>query len=73
MCETEETIRNSNVDFIVMGEGEITTAELVNALENGKRLNKVTGIWYKENNIIIKNEPRPLIKDLDELPFQHGT
>ena len=65
----EETIRNSNVDFIVMGEGEITTAELVNALENGKQLNEVTGIWYKENNIIIKNEPRPLIKDLDELPF----
>lgn len=65
----EETIRDPNIDFIVIGEGEITTAELVNALEKGKQLNDVRGIWYKKDNIIFKNKPRPFVKDLDELPF----
>ncbi|MDD5650706.1 MAG: radical SAM protein [Candidatus Nanoarchaeia archaeon] len=66
----EEVINNSNVDVICIGEGEYTFLELMQEFEK-KNLNltKVKGIWYKENGKIIKNELRPLIQDLDKLPF----
>jgi magnesium-protoporphyrin IX monomethyl ester (oxidative) cyclase len=65
----EQTLKDPNIDFIVLGEGEITTVELVNALEKGSSLKDVKGIWYKKNGRIIKNEPMPLIQDLDSIPF----
>jgi magnesium-protoporphyrin IX monomethyl ester (oxidative) cyclase len=63
----EETLRDPNIDFVVIGEGEITVASLVDVLENGRSLLKhVKGIYYKDNeNNIIKNEPRPPIQNLD--------
>ena len=65
----EETISDPNIDFIVIGEGEITTTELVNALEKKMPLEDVKGIWFKKNGAIFRNEARPTVKDLDELPF----
>jgi len=53
-------------DFVVIGEGEITIVELLNEINKEKpEYNKVKGIAYK--NII--TEERPLINNLDELPF----
>lgn len=57
------------VDFIVMSEGEITTVELVKTLDKGLPLKNVKGIVFRDNGEIIKNEPRPFIENLDELPF----
>ncbi len=65
----EQTISDPNIDFIVIGEGEVTMVELVKALDKNKTLKNIKGIWYKENNKIIKNKPRPLIQNLDALPF----
>jgi radical SAM superfamily enzyme YgiQ (UPF0313 family) len=58
------------VDVIVRGEGENTAIELSDCLKKGDDLKKVQGISFrgKENNIISTPE-RPLIKDLDSLPF----
>lgn len=68
-----------NIDFAIQGEGEITFLELVEALETKKDLSKVLGIVYRSGNEIIKNKNRPLIDNLDMLPFpdrdqfeQHG-
>ncbi len=57
------------VDFVVRGEGEITTAELLNYLEDKKKINEVKGVSYKKGKKIIHNPPRPWIKNLDELPY----
>lgn len=58
-------------DCAVIGECEITIIELLNVLEkNRKVIDKVKGIiFYNENEELIRTEPRPLIKDLDTLPF----
>jgi len=58
------------VDIIVRGEGENTAIELLNYLKKGEDLKKVRGITFrnKDGNIISTPE-RPLIKDLDKLPF----
>jgi anaerobic magnesium-protoporphyrin IX monomethyl ester cyclase len=56
-------------DAIVCGEGEMTSLEIVERLEGGKGLEGVKGIIYYEGERIIKNPGRPLIEDLDSLPF----
>lgn len=58
-----------NPDFLVVGEGEITTGLLLQALRNNTDLHKVTGIVFKENGNIVKTPPTALIEDLDTLPF----
>ncbi len=68
-----ETLKSSgNLDAIVMGEGEETMVDLANQSNREyMNLDEVKGIVYrdlKENNL--KTTPkRPLIKDLDSLPF----
>ncbi len=64
-----EIIKEEGVDFIIIGEGELAFAELINNLENGKSTKNIKNVWTKEGNKIIKNELRPLIDNLDILPF----
>lgn len=52
-----------SVDIIVRGEGEKTLLEIVKSVP----LDKISGITYKENNKIIRNEDRPFIKNIDSL------
>ena len=56
-------------DAIVYGEGEITSLEIVERLESGKGLGGVNGVIYRDGERIIRNAERPLISDLDSLPF----
>lgn len=57
------------VDYIVRGEGEYTSLELANCLENDGNLKQVLGINFRNNGQIISTPDRPLIKDVDSLPF----
>ena len=60
-----EILKYLFVDVIVRGEGEITFRELI----KNKDLEEIKGISYKNNGSIIDNPDRPLIKDLNTLPF----
>lgn len=60
-----ELLKNDFVDIVVCGEGEYTMLELAEAIESGKDLRKVKGIATKD----FKTPPRPIIEDLDEIPF----
>jgi radical SAM superfamily enzyme YgiQ (UPF0313 family) len=66
-----ETIEETGCDAVVTGEGEITFLELVNSIEAGKSLDRVQGIAYrdKRSGEIVITPPRPLIEDLDIVPF----
>ena len=57
------------VDMIVRGEGEETTRELIEHIEKGASLREVKGITFREDNEIIDTEPRPFIKNIDDIPF----
>jgi radical SAM superfamily enzyme YgiQ (UPF0313 family) len=66
----EETMKGfSQFDIGVIGEGEFTAVELLQALEKKDSLDKVKGIIFRENGALKINEPRPLIENLDTLPF----
>lgn len=56
-------------DCGVIGEGEITSVELLQVLTEGKPLASVNGIIYRENGVLHKTPPRGEIMDLDNLPF----
>jgi radical SAM superfamily enzyme YgiQ (UPF0313 family) len=65
ILETEK-----NIDFAIIGEGELTFLELVDFLENNnKDYHKIKGLVFRDQNKIIINELRELIQNLDSLPF----
>jgi len=57
------------IDLVVRGEGEQTFAELVQTIAKNKPLSRVKGISFKHNGKILHTPPRPLIDNIDELPF----
>ncbi len=65
----EESIRECNADFVVIGEGELTIVELAAAIKNNTSRHDIKGIAFKENDKIIINKARELIEDIDEIPF----
>ncbi len=57
-------------DYLVIGEGEQTFLELINALEAKKGISRIDGIAYKDDSGKVKvNNPRSHMRDLNELPF----
>ncbi|RJQ52404.1 MAG: radical SAM protein [Nitrospiraceae bacterium] len=58
-----------DVDAVITGEGEITVVEMLDRLSRGKSFEGVEGVVFRENGKITKNPPRPLVTDVDSIPF----
>ena len=67
--EPEFFLRKTGADVVVMGEGEETVLELLNARRDGLPFTGIRGIAFRERNNYVVNERRPLIEDLDSIPF----
>lgn len=68
--EPEYFLRKTKADAIVIGEGEISTQNLLEAFEKGKPLNGVKGIAFLDDDgRCVITERQPLIDDLDSIPF----
>lgn len=65
----EEVLYKPFIDIVVRGEGEITLAQLVRALEKRESLDGIQGISYKKGDLIVHNPDRPYITNLGQLPF----
>jgi radical SAM superfamily enzyme YgiQ (UPF0313 family) len=57
------------IDAVVVGEGEEAVVEILDRLRAGRDLAGVAGVIAKTGGNILRNPPRPLIEDLDQLPF----
>ena len=58
------------VDFVVIGEGEITLKELITSLdENRTNFNNIDGLAFKENEKIVRTSARQIVKELDTFPM----
>lgn len=68
-ADLDSILNNEPIDIIVMGEGEETLAELSEMLAASRDLSQCQGICFKQEGKIFKTRPRPVIKNLDELPF----
>lgn len=64
-----EIVEQPEVDVICRGEGDVALVELLNRLQAGQDYSDVKNLWVKRNGVVTQNPMRPLIQNLDELPF----
>ena len=56
-------------DFLAIGEAELSLPELIDAIQAGRDPGGVAGFWMRNGRTIRRNPARPLVQDLDQLPF----
>jgi len=59
----------NEADMLCIGEGEGAIRDLVRHIRDEKSYHSIKNIWVKNGSYVIKNSMRPLIQDLDSLPF----
>jgi radical SAM superfamily enzyme YgiQ (UPF0313 family) len=65
-----DVMRHPEIDIAVIGEGEATFTELLDAIGRAEgNLADVLGIAFRRGNETIVNPARPFISELDGLPF----
>ena len=67
--EPEYFLKKMQADAVVIGEGEITIVELLGAIANHTSLTGIKGIAFRNGRDVVVNKRRPLIKDIDNIPF----
>lgn len=66
----EESLRGYPLDYVVKGEGEMTFLQLVQELaRKTPRLDRVPGIAFLRDGKVVETPPRPLVRNLDDLPL----
>lgn len=64
-----EIVREPEIDAVIRGEAEEPLNELLCAVEEGADFTKIQNVWTKREGEVVKNPLRPLIDNLDSLPF----
>ncbi len=67
--EPEYFLRKLCADIVIIGEGELTIVELLEAHSNKRGLKNIDGIAYLENGMFYQNKRRELIQDVDSIPL----
>jgi len=57
------------VDVVVRGEGEEASLEIAKCLGKEDDLKSILGVTYRNDNRVVSTPDRPLIRNLDSLPF----
>lgn len=65
----EHLLKDAAIDYAVIGEGEETFLELSQYLLEAKKPLSVRGLAFRQDDRITKTERRPMIADLDQIPF----
>jgi anaerobic magnesium-protoporphyrin IX monomethyl ester cyclase len=65
----KEVLKSPYVDYVVIGEGERTFADLVEAISEGKSVSDLEGVGYVEDSEIRVNPLKTYISDIDRLSF----
>lgn len=69
--EPEEVLAlGPDVDFVCVGEGELTLTEFIRAVgQSATDFSGIKGLAYRDGDKVVRTEPRPFIDDLDTLPI----
>jgi magnesium-protoporphyrin IX monomethyl ester (oxidative) cyclase len=65
----KRVLRDQNVDYVVIGEGELTMLNLLKTLSKGASFNEIDGFAYREEGKTVINPKKKFIEDLDSLPL----
>jgi radical SAM superfamily enzyme YgiQ (UPF0313 family) len=68
-------LENTSADCAVISEGELTLIELLDRhiLKKTLELRDIKGIAWKDNSRVVVNRKRPLVSNLDNLPYLDYT
>lgn len=67
--DAEGMLAHPHIDYVVRGEGEVTTAGLLAAIASGKKPESIHGISYRKDGRAVHNDSRAFIPDINILPF----
>ncbi len=67
--DPEGALAGSQLDIVCRGEGEEALAELAAALDEQRPYDDIASLWVRRGEDIRRNPVRPLIEDLDSLPY----
>lgn len=65
----KETIDIPEIDFLVLGEGEQVIKQLLENINNPKKLKEVKGLVFKDGGEIVNTGMADPVKDINNLPF----
>ncbi len=65
----QRVLANTQVDYVILGEGEYALLEFVQSLEKGEVDLSIRNLGYRRNGEMHFNPVRPLMENLDELPL----
>lgn len=65
----KRALKDTSIDFCVIGEGEVTFAGLMRALQHRLNLEEVKGVAFNRNGEVVYAGSQKLIEDLDVIPF----
>jgi len=68
----EEVISQDEVDFIVVGDGELPMVKLLDSLGNGRKFEGIPNLWFKEDGQVIKG-PHAYLPEGQEFPAPDKT
>ena len=64
-----DVMNDDHVDFVVLGEGELSFPSLIKALNTGSDYSSIDGLAYRQGETVFVNPKTTYIENLDELPF----
>ncbi|MEW6079149.1 MAG: radical SAM protein [Thermodesulfobacteriota bacterium] len=65
----EKTLADTDVDIVVLGEGELGLRDIIESRDSGGNLAAIDGIAYRDGDRIVVHPRTTWIEDLDTLPF----
>ncbi len=65
----EKTLADTDVDIVVLGEGELGLRQIIEAVNQVDGLDGIDGIAYRKSGEIVVHPRTSWIEDLDTLPF----
>jgi radical SAM superfamily enzyme YgiQ (UPF0313 family) len=65
----QESLEALPIDYIIRGEPEETSCDLINVLERGGDLKEIKGLSFRSDNRVLHNPDRPLRENIDSFPF----
>ena len=69
ITSSDIVIARDEVDIICVGEGQDALVELADSHDAGEIDTTIKNLWFKKDGEVIKNGYRPVLDNVDQLPF----
>lgn len=66
-----EILKNTDIDFVIMGEGEIAVKRLLESIEIKNDIRNIDGVAFRDNGYVVINNKRRYETNLDMLAFPY--